>query len=42
MEPARSQEEYPETPHPNPSLLRPHYGTDIENKDNPEKKKYNN
>jgi hypothetical protein len=34
--------ECPDTPHPNPSLLRPHrfyYGTDIDNKDDPKRKK---
>jgi hypothetical protein len=39
------EEEYPRTPHPNPSLLRPHhfyYSTDFNNKADPESKKYDN
>jgi hypothetical protein len=39
------EEEYPEAPHPYPSLLRPHhfhYGTDIEDEDDPERKKFHN
>jgi hypothetical protein len=39
------EEEYPETPHPNPSLLRPHrfyYGTDVDDQDDPESKKFDN
>jgi hypothetical protein len=36
------EKEYPETPHPNPTLLRPHqfnYGTNIEDENDPERKK---
>jgi hypothetical protein len=39
------EKEYPEMPHPNPSLLCPrhfYYGTDIDNKDDPERTKHNN
>jgi hypothetical protein len=39
------EKEYPETPHPNPSLLRPHqflYGTDIDDESDPERIKWNN
>jgi hypothetical protein len=37
--------EQPEAPHPNPSLLCPHcfyYGTDIDSRDDPRRKKHNN
>jgi hypothetical protein len=39
------EEEHPETPHPHPALLRPHqfnYGTDIEDENDPERKKHQN
>jgi hypothetical protein len=39
------EEEYPETPHPNPPSLRPdcfNHGTDIDHENDPGRKKYNN
>jgi hypothetical protein len=39
------EEEYPEAPHPNPSLLRPHqfhYRMGMDNENDPERKKYHN
>jgi hypothetical protein len=39
------EKEYPEAPHPNPSSLRPnrfYYGTDIDDENDPERKKYKN
>jgi hypothetical protein len=45
LAPKQLEREYPETPHPNPSLLHPHpiyYGTDIGDGNDPEIKKYNN
>ena len=39
------EEEYPEAPHPNPTLLRPHqfnYRTNIDKENDPERKKHQN
>ena len=39
------EEEYPENPHPNPPSLRPHhfyYGTNVDDENDPERKKHEN